>query len=161
MAVMTVQAQSICGTWRTMQPIVSTQEAISLSFKSWTFTFNEDSTFNSLAEVTMSFEPEPMVALEITFSLDMSGTYTLDGDQLTTTPNLDTNKVKVLSASINGEVTEDPSIIKNIESVLNDSNIVNVDIFGMTSTVKVSDQMIEVTQDGKTMQLMRLSTIKN
>ena len=158
---MTVQAQSICGTWRTMQPIVSTQEAISLSFKSWTFTFNEDSTFNSLAEVTMSFEPEPMVALEITFSLDMSGTYTLDGDQLTTTPNLDTNKVKVLSASINGEVTEDPSIIKNIESVLNDSNIVNVDIFGMTSTVKVSDQMIEVTQDGKTMQLMRLSTIKN
>ena len=161
MAVMTVQAQSICGTWRTMQPIVSTQEAISLSFKSWTFTFNEDSTFNSLAEVTMSFEPEPMVALEITFSLDMSGTYTLDGDQLTTTPNLDTNKVKVRSASINGEVTEDPSIIKNIESVLNDSNIVNVDIFGMTSTVKVSDQMIEVTQDGKTMQLMRLSTIKN
>ncbi len=158
---MTVQAQSICGTWCSMQPIVSTQEAGSLSFKNWTFTFNEDATFSTVIEVTMSIEPEPMVALDITFSLGCSGTYTLNGDQLTTTPNLDTYKLEVQSASMNGEVIEDPSIIKNIESVLNDSNIVNVETFGLTSTVKVTDQMIEVTQDGKTMQLMRLSTTKN
>lgn len=163
MAVMTVQAQSICGTWRTtMQPIESTQEeASSASLKSWTFTFNEDGTFNSVMEMTVSMEPEPTIALEITCSLDVSGTYTLDGDQLTTTPNLDTNKVEVLSASVNGEVIDDPSVIKMLKSVLNTPNIVNVDTFGMTSTVKVTDQMLEVTKDGKTKQLMRLSTIKN
>ena len=157
---MTVQAQSICGTWRTMQPVVNTEEYVSLSFN-YTFTFNEDDTFNTVAEMTVSMELEPTKALEIACSMDVSGTYTLDGDQLTCTPNLDTNKVEVLSASMNGEVIEDPSIIKNLESVLNDSNIVNVETFGLTSTVKVTDQMIEVTQDGKTMQLMRLSTTKN
>ena len=161
MAVMTVQAQSICGTWRSVQPIVSTQEAGLLSIKNWTFTFNEDGTFSTVIEVAMSIEPEPMVALDITFSLDVSGTYTLDGDQLTSTPNHDTYKLEVQSASMNGVVIEDPSIIKNIESVLNDSNIVNVETFGLTSTVKVTDQMIEMTQDGETKQLMRISTTKN
>ena len=161
MAVMTVQAQSICGTWRTVQPMVETDENGSLQIQNWTFTFNEDGTFNSVAEATVSIEPEPTMALEIAWSLDVSGTYTLDGDQLTTTPNLDTNKVEVQSVSMNGEVIEDPSVIKNLESLLNGSDVVNVDIFGLTSTVKVTDQMIEITQDGETMQLMRFSTIKN
>ena len=160
MAVMTVQAQSICGTWRSVQPIVSTQEAGSLSIKNWTFTFNEDGTFSTVIEVAMSIEPEPMVALDITFSLDVSGTYTLDGDQLTSTPNHDTYKLEVQSASMNGVVIEDPSVIKNLESVLNGPSF-KVNLFSMTSTVKVTDQMIEVIQNGKTMQLMRLSTIKN
>lgn len=159
MAVMTVHAQSICGTWRTMQPVVNTVEYVSLSFN-YTFTFNEDDTFNTMAEMMVSMELEPTKALEIACSMDVSGTYTLDGDQLTCTPNLDTNKVEVLSASMNGEVIEDPSVIKNLESVLNGPSF-KVDLFGMTSTVKVTDQMIEVIQNGKTMQLMRLSTIKN
>jgi hypothetical protein len=159
MAVMTVQAQSICGTWRTMQPVVNTEEYVSLSFN-YTFTFNEDDTFNTVAEMTVSMELEPTKALEIACSMDVSGTYTLDGDQLTCTPNLDTNKVEVLSASMNGVVIEDPSVIKNLESVLNGPSF-KVNLFGMTSTVKVTDQMIEVIQNGKTMQLMRLSTIKN
>ena len=161
MAVMTVQAQSICGTWRTVQPMVETDENGSLQIQNWTFTFNEDGTFNSVVEATVSIEPEPMMALEIAWSLDVSGTYTLDGDQLTTTPNLDTKKVEVQSVSMNGEVIEDPSVIKNLESLFNGSDVVNVDIFGLTSTVKVTDQMIEITQDGETMQLMRFSTIKN
>ena len=159
MAVMAVQAQSICGTWRTMQPVVNTEEDVSLSFN-YTFTFNEDDTFNTVVEMTVSMELEPTKALEIACSMDESGTYTLDGDQLTCTPNLDTNKVEVLSVSMNGEVIEDPSVIKNLESVLNGPSF-KVDFFSMTSTVKVTDQMIEVIQDGKTMQLMRLSTIKN
>ena len=159
MAVMTVQAQSICGTWRTMQPVVATDESVSLSFN-YTFTFNEDDIFNTVAEMTVSMEPEPTMTLEIASLMDMSGTYTLDGDQLTCTPNPDTNKVEVLSVSMNGEVIEDSSVIKNLESVLNGPSF-NVNLFSLTSTVKVTDQMIEVIQDGKTMQLMRLSTIKN
>lgn len=159
MAVMTVQAQSICGTWRTMQPVVATDESVSLSFN-YTFTFNEDDIFNTVAEMTVSMEPEPTMTLEIACLMDMSGTYTLDGDQLTCTPNPDTNKVEVLSVSMNGEVIEDSSVIKNLESVLNGPSF-NVNLFSLTSTVKVTDQMIEVIQDGKTMQLMRLSTIKN
>lgn len=86
MAVMTVQAQSICGTWRTMQPVVSTQEDGSFSAESYTFTFNEDGTYNMVNESTESTEPAPTMALEIACSIDLSGTYTLDGDQLKLTP---------------------------------------------------------------------------
>ena len=46
MAVMTVQAQSICGTWRMMQPVVETSEDGSFETMTGTYTFNEDGTFH-------------------------------------------------------------------------------------------------------------------
>ena len=161
MAVMTVQAQTICGTWRTMQPVVSTQEDGSFTAESYTFTFNEDGTFNLVTEVTESTEPAPTMALEIACSLDVSGTYTLDGDQLTLNPNVDTYKAEVLSVSMNGKVSEDPTVIKNIESMLN-SPMVKAEVGEVDNyTIKLADPMLELAQDDETLTLMRFSTIKN
>ena len=160
MAVMIVQAQSICGTWRTMQPVVNTEEYVSLSFN-YTFTFNEDDTFNTVAEMTVSMELEPTKALEIACSMDVSGTYTLDGDQLMLKPNVDTYKAEVLSVSMNGKVSEDPTVIKNIESMLN-SPMVKAEVGEADNyTIKLAGPMLELAQDDETLTLMRFSTIKN
>ena len=161
MAVMTVQAQSICGTWRTMQPVVSTEEDGSFTAESYTFTFNEDGTYNMVNESTESTEPAPTMALEIACSIDLSGTYTLDGDQLKLSPNADTFKADVLSMSVNGHVSTDASQINTIKQMLNSPMAKAEIVKEETYTVKVADQMLEMTQDGETMQLMRFSTIKN
>lgn len=159
MAVMTVQAQSICGTWRTMQPVVVTEEDGSFTAQSFTYTFNEDGTFNLVNELTEASQPAPTMALEIACSLDLSGTYTLDGDQLTLTPNIDTYKADVLSVSMNGKVTEEPSIIDNIKSMLN-SDMAKADFAEPeTNTIKLVEPMLELIQDDQTLTLMRFSTI--
>lgn len=162
MAVMTVQAQSICGTWRTIQAVVATQADNSFSVDSFTFTFNEDGTYNMVNETTESTEPAPTMAMEIALSFDLSGTYTLDGDQLTMTPNIDTYKADVLSISVNGRVSNDPNQINTLKQLVNSPSAKAEFDVKETYTIKVADQMLEMTQEGwGTMQLMRFSTIKN
>ena len=93
--------------------------------------------------------------------MDVSGTYTLDGDQLTLNPNVDTYKAEVLSVSMNGKVSEDPTVIKNIESMLN-SPMVKAEVGEADNyTIKLADPMLELAQDDETLTLMRFSTIKN
>ena len=103
MAVMTVQAQSICGSWRTVQPVIETEEDGSLVIQNFTYTFNEDGTYLMNDEITLSSEPAPTMALEIAVSIDVRGTYALDGDKLTVTPNEDSYKYTLLSISMNDE----------------------------------------------------------
>ena len=88
MAVMTVQAQSICATWRSMEPIVETAEDGSLEIQNLTYTFYEDGTFSFVDEITESSEPAPTMAIEIATSIEIKGNYTLEGDKLTLTPML-------------------------------------------------------------------------
>lgn len=161
MAVMTVQAQTICGTWRTMQPVVSTDdEDGSFSAESYTFTFNEDGTYSMVNEITESTEPAPTMALEIACSVELRGTYVLDGDQLTLTPNIDTYTADVLSVSINGKVSEDPNMINNIKSMLN-SPMAKAELAADDNyTIRLVDPMLEMAQDDETLTLMRFSTIK-
>ena len=102
MAVMTVQAQSLCATWRSMQPVVETDADGSLQIQNLTYTFNEDGTYSFVDELTLSTEPAPTMALEIATSIEVKGAYTLEGDKLTMTPNLDTYKAEILSISMNG-----------------------------------------------------------
>ena len=161
MAVMTVQAQSICGTWRTMQPVVETDEDGSFSAQSYTYTFNEDGTFNLVNELTESSQPAPTMALEIACSIELNGTYTLEGDQLTLTPDINTYKAEVLSVSMNGKVTEEPMVVNNIKSMLNNPMVKNEISHPETKTIKLAEPMLEMTQDGEAISLMRLSTINN
>lgn len=63
--------------------------------------------------------------------------------------------------SVNGHVSTDASQINTIKQMLNSPMAKAEIVKEETYTVKVADQMLEMTQDGETMQLMRFSTIKN
>jgi len=160
MAVMTVQAQSICGSWRTMQPVVSNPDGTVL-IQSYTFTFNEDGTYSMDDEFTLSTEPAPTMALEVATNISLKGTYTLEGDKLIVKPNGDTYKYEILSISQNGKVTDNPMVKSQIGSIL-DSNDFKAGLIAETeNTVKVSDSSLEMTSDGETLSLVRFSTINH
>lgn len=161
MTVMTVQAQSICATWRSVQPVVETAEDGSLSVQNLTYTFNEDGTYHFVDELTESSEPAPTMALEIAMSIEIKGTYTLEGDKLTLTPNLDTYKAELLSISMNGQVTNNPMVTSQIKQMLNSADFKAQFGEKEEDTVKVGDASLEMTNDGKTLTFTRFATIKN
>ncbi len=161
MAVMTVQAQSICATWRTMQPVIETEEDGTMIIQSYTYTFNEDGTYSMDDEFTMSTEPAPTMALEIANNISLKGTYTLEGDKLTLTPNIDTYQYEILSLSMNGQVTDNPMVKNQVNAILNSNETKSE--FGKVEeiTVKVGDASLEMTKEGETLNFVRFSTIKN
>lgn len=161
MAVMTVQAQSICASWRTMQPLVETEEDGSLAIQSFTYTFNEDGTYYMVDELTESTEPAPTMALEIALSIEVRGTYTLDGDQLALTPDVNTVKPEVLSVSMNGQVTDNPMVTNNVKSMIDNPMFKAQFAEPQTCTVKVSDSMLEMNDGEQTLTLTRFATINN
>ena len=161
MAVMTIQAQSICGTWRMLQPLVETAEDGSFETMTGTYTFNEDGTFSYALELTEASEPAPTMALEIATLIELKGTYTLEGDKLTLTPNADTFKAEVLSVSQNGKVTNNPMVVSGIKQMLNSAEFKNQFAEPETDTVKVGDSTLEMVNDGTTLSFTRFATIKN
>ena len=161
MAVMTVQAQSICATWRSMQPVVETAEDGSLDIQNLTYTFYEDGTYTFVDEVTESSEPAPTMAIEIAMSVEIKGNYTLEGDQLKLTPNADTYKAEVLSISQNGKVTSNPMMVSGVKQMLNSAEFKAQFAEPETNTVKVGDSSLEMTNGETTMTFARFATIKN
>ena len=161
MAVMTVQAQSLCATWRMMQPVVETAEDGSFEAMTGTYTFNEDGTFHYSLELTESSEPAPTMAMEIATNIEIKGTYTLEGDQLTLTPNLDTYNAEILSISMNGKVADNAMVKSQIKQMLN-SNEFKAQFGAVeTNTVKVTDTTMEMSDGERTLTFMRFATINN
>lgn len=161
MTVMTVQAQSICGTWRMMQPVVETSEDGSFEAMTGTYTFNEDGTFHYALELTESSEPAPTMALEIATVIEFKGNYTLDGDKLTLTPNMDTYKAEILSISMNGKVADNPMVKSQIKQMLNSADFKAQFAEPETDTVKVGDSSLELNDGEQTYNFMRFATIRN
>ena len=161
MSVMTVQAQSICATWRTMQPIVETAEDGSMTIQNVLFTFNEDGTYLYVDEFTMSSEPAPTMALEVATSIEMKGTYTLEGDQLTLTPDIKTYKAEILSISMNGKVADNPMVSGRIKSMLNSEEFKAQFNSVETNTIKVSDSTLEMKDGEQTWMFTRFAAINN
>ena len=161
MAVMTVQAQSICASWRTVQPVVQTVEDGSLVIQTFMYTFNEDGTFSMADEFTMSSEPAPTMAMEIATNIAINGTYTLEGDKLTLTPDASTYKAEVLSLSMNGKVTSNPMITSQVKSMLNSDEVKSQFAEAQDFTVKVNGDMLEMNDGEETLSLTRFSTIQN
>lgn len=161
MAVMTVQAQTLCASWRSMQPVVATEEDGTMTIQNMTYTFNEDGTYSFVDELTLSTEPAPTMALEVATNIDVKGTYTLEGDQLTLTPNMDSYKAEVLSISMNGKVSDNAMVTSQIKGMLNSPDF--KEQFGQPSTftVKVGESSLEMNQDGETVNFVRFATIKN
>ena len=161
MAVMTVQAQSICASWRTVQPVVQTVEDGSLVIQTFMYTFNEDGTFSMADEFTMSSEPAPTMAMEIATNIAIKGTYTLEGDKLTLTPDASTYKAEILSLSMNGKVTSNPMITSQVKSMLNSDEVKTQFAEAQNFTVKVNGDMLEMNDGEETLSLARFSTIQN
>lgn len=161
MAVMTVQAQSICATWRTVQPVVATEEDGSLLIQTFMYTFNEDGTYAMADEFTMSTEPASTMAMEIATNIQIKGTYTLDGDQLTLTPDINTYKAEMLSLSMDGKVTSNPMITSQVKGMLNDSEFKAQFAEQQNMTVKVNGDMLDMTDGDETISLTRFATVQN
>ena len=161
MAVMTVQAQSICGSWRTVQPVVETEEDGSLIIQNFTYTFNEDGTYSMTDEVTLSSEPAPTMAIEIAVSIDVSGAYVLDGEIVKLTPSDDSYKYNVLSISMNGQVADNPFIKSQMNSLFSSNEFKADFLKAEDNPVKVADSSMEMTKDDTVLNFTRFATIKN
>ena len=161
MSVMTVQAQSICTSWRSVQPIVETGEDGSMTIQNVLFTFNEDGTYLYVDEFTMSSEPAPTMALEVATSIEMKGTYTLEGDLLTLTPDIKTYKAEILSISMNGKVADNPMVSGRIKSMLNSEEFKAQFDTVETNTIKVSDSSLEMKDGEQTWMFTRFAAINN
>ncbi len=161
MSVMTVQAQSICATWRTMQPVVITDADGSFSAQNVTYTFYEDGTYSFADELTQATQPAKTMALEVATNIELKGTYKLEGDQLTLTPNMDTYKTELLNISMNGHVTEDANIKAQVTRMLNSDEFKSQFAEVQTNTVKVGDSMLEMKVGDQTLTFVRFATIRN
>lgn len=139
MACITIQAQSICGSWRTVQ--ASGYDSMRI-----TYTFKEDGTGLFSVEADKKEKLLSAQEIEIVSKHEIKGTYTLDGDQLTFTPNVDTYTADVTSITIDGKRSFDPNIKSRIRELVNSpvlkAHFVNVDtltVIELTDTKLVID----------------------
>lgn len=146
MACITIQAQSICGTWRTVQ--ASGYDSMRI-----TYTFKEDGTGLFSVEADKKEKLLSAQEIEIVSIHEIKGTYTLDGDQLTFTPNVDTYTADVTSITIDGKRSFDPNIKSRIRELVNSpllkAHFVNVDtltVIELTDTKLVIDAGEEIQE---------------
>jgi hypothetical protein len=145
MACITIQAQSICGTWRTVQ--ASGYDSMRI-----TYTFKEDGTGLFSVEADKKEKLLSAQEIEIVSKHEIKGTYSLDGDQLTFTPNAETYKADVISITIDGKRSFDPNIKSRIKELVNrpelKAHFVNVDTF---TVIELSDTKLMI-KDGEEIQ---------
>ena len=146
LACITIQAQSICGTWRTVQ--ASGYDSMRI-----TYTFKEDGTGLFSVEADKKEKLLSAQEIEIVSKHEIKGTYTLDGDQLTFTPNVDTYTADVTSITIDGKRSFDPNIKSRIRELVNSpvlkAHFVNVDtltVIELTDTKLVIDAGEEIQE---------------
>ena len=166
MAVMTVQAQSICGTWQSMQPDVR-NEGDGYQMISYIYTFNQDGTFTSDCDVTMSSKPAKTKEMEAALVGSVTGTYTLEGDTIEMFYNVNSLKVEFISLSENGKVMDDPEKLSVInEKISKEAKAKVAESFSnesYTYKITANGSMLELTDedDGKIERLMRIADIKH
>lgn len=161
MAVMTMQAQSICGTWRSIQPIVKTDQDGSFSAQIFTYSFYEDGTFACVNELTIASEPAQTMALEVATNIEFKGKYTLDGNKLTLMPNMDTYKTEIISISKNGRVITDRNISNDVKTKINSDSFKSQFAGTETNTVDIGNALLQMSKGNQTHNYARLATIRN
>lgn len=162
---MTVQAQSVCGSWQSMQPEVKNDD-VGYIMVSYINTYNEDGTFISDCDVTQSSKPAQTKEMEAALTGSITGTYTLKGDKMEMYYNVNTLKVELVSLSENGKVLDDPFILTRInEKISKEAKAKVAESFNnesYTYKITANGSMLELTdKDGKTERLMRIADIKH
>lgn len=160
LAVMTAQAQSIYASWRNIQPEVITAADESFTAAIDTYTFYEDGTYSQVTEHTMATEPAQTMALEISAVNEIKGTFTLNGDQITLTPDKNTYKSEVISISQNGRVTNNANLKAKAKRSINAEEVKSHLTKKKTVTVNVGNAVMEMKVSGKTYNFARFATMK-
>ena len=155
-AVMTVQAQSIYSSWHILQPVVETNSDGSFTAHSYTYTFYEDGTYYMVDEVTLASEPSQTMALEVATAVELNGTYTLNGNKLTLTPNLNSYKTELISISRNGRVVNDRNVKNNTVAKINGKDFKNQYAGNKSYTVNIGDALLQMDN----INYARFATIK-
>ena len=153
MAVMTVQAQSICSTWRSMQPVVETDDDGSFTVQHFTYTFYDN-------EVTIASEPAQTMALEVATNVSVKGTYTLNDKKLTLTPDKNSYKTELISISKNGRIVTDSKVKTNVNAKVNSNDFKSKFLGVESATVRIGEYSLDMTKNGKTANYVRMATIK-
>lgn len=164
MAVMTVQAQTICGSWQNMESEVTSQKSGSYAIFSGIYTFNEDGTFSTAADYTLSTKPARTKAREVAYAAYVKGTYRIDGEKVVMNYDLNSMKVELVSVSENGRVVSSPAKRTPYSNDEIKSKLANV--FKNKTCVaqfNVDGSMLQLTDmnDGKMESLIRIVTLKN
>lgn len=161
MAVMSLQAQSIFGTWRTVQPIVENGANGSFTAQHLTYTFCPDGTFTLYDEFTQATKPSKTMVEEVASVIELKGSYSLVGDKLILNPNMETYKTELLNVSQNGRVTNNANVKARTNAKINSNEFkARFDKY-LERTVSVGNGMLEMTQAGKKIDFVRLVTIND
>lgn len=167
MAVMTAQAQSICGSWQSTQPKVKNNANNTHSTFYDTYTFNENGTFAITSDITYSTKPSKTMEREVALNSSVSGTYTLEGNKMVMKVDFNTLKMNVISISENGKVIDKPEMISLFNDAFNKDDTKSKaakEFKNNTYTVNLTGNgsMLELTDaTGDTDKLMRIATLKN
>ena len=159
LAVMTVQAQSICATWRSLQPVVETDVDGSFTAQHYTYTFYNDGTYSFIDEMTLASEPAQTMAQEVATNIIVKGTYVLEGDKLTLRPDMGTYKTELISISQNGRVTKNANVKTTVNAKLNSKDFKTKFAEVQNFTVKVGNNLLEMKKGNKTFNYARIATI--
>ena len=118
-----------------------------------TYTFKDDGTCHFSVEANRKERLLSSQEIEIASKHEIEGTYSLDGDQLTFTPNVDTYTADVTSITIDGKRSFDPNIKSRIRELVNSpvlkAHFVNVDtltVIELTDTKLVIDAGEEIQE---------------
>ena len=167
LAVMTVQAQSVCGSWQSIQPEVKNGNNGTYSTFTDTYTFNEDGTFAAAADITYSTKPSQTKEREVALVANIKGTYTQEGNKLMLKVDFNSLKLELISISENGKVVDAPELKAGINDAFNNEETKSKAAKGFkndTYTVKLSadGSMLELTDaKGNAENLIRIATLKH
>jgi hypothetical protein len=160
MAVMSLQAQSIVGTWRTVQPIVENGANGSFTAQHLTYTFNPDGTFTLYDEFTQATKPSQTMQEEVASVIELRGSYSLVDDKLILNPNMETYATELLNVSQNGRVTNNAKVKARTNAKINSNEFKARFNKLQENTVRFNNGMLVMTQDGKQIDFVRFATIK-
>ena len=171
MAVMTVQAQSICDSWCTMKPVVGPYGDADTGHDEYDesqyvaqipmYTLNEDGTYSLADEISMSFGDS-----EFTVNYVIKGTYTLEGYKLTLTPDKNTINVVLQSVSNKDEefsIPDECPCPDEFEVLINsyvDRHMTHF-LEEHNMTVKINSDILEMNDGKQTLTFTRVSTNQN
>ena len=166
LAVITVQAQSICGTWKNTEPDKLSLLDDSYKLTNCINTFNADGTFTSAADVTVSHKVEKGQTLDIALFMTFQGTYSLQGDKMLQEVNFNSMNIDVRSISENGKVINSPELYSKANTLFKEKSKTYLKTLkkgnkNSTYTVKLNDPKLELTDDkGKVEKYQRISNNK-